>query len=94
MQTIENKKQNQKTIFYKYLLDKVETASMVADATGVPQKNGTRYKRQLEKAGLIAQVYRKRCKRTGRTAWYITADKTQFPKDYPQQFNLFEQWKQ
>ena len=62
-----------KTIF-NYLKDHVATASMVSEATGIPQKNICRYKRDLERVGRLWEVDKKPCKRTGHRAWYLTTD--------------------
>lgn len=48
------------TIF-EYLQNHVATASMVAEATGVPQKNLCRYKRDLERLGQLAEVRKGVC---------------------------------
>jgi len=48
---------------------------MVAAATGVPQKNICRYKRDLEKAGRLWEITKAACKLTGFKAWYLTTDK-------------------
>ncbi len=77
-----------KTIF-EYLQNNVATASMVTSATGVPQKCITRYKRDLEKCGKLAEVKKDRCQQTGFRAWYITTDSSLFPQQ-PQQLNLFQ----
>lgn len=66
-----------KTIF-AYLQENTATASMVSDATGVPQKNITRYKRDLEDAGLLQEVEKKLCKKTNFKAWYLTTNKKLF----------------
>lgn len=63
-----------KTIFL-YLQNHTATASMVADATGVPQKSICRYKRDLEKRGLLFEVEKKLCKISGFRAWYLTTNK-------------------
>jgi predicted transcriptional regulator len=75
------------TIF-QYLQTHNSTASMVTAATGVPQKNITRYKRDLEKAGLLWEIEKKKCKCTGFKAWYLTTN----PKNAPfnNQLNLFK----
>ena len=44
---------NQKKTIFEYLKLQTVTASMVADATGIPQKSICRYKRDLEKQGLL-----------------------------------------
>lgn len=61
------------TIF-QYLQKHTATASMIADATGVPQKCITRYKRDLEKSGRLWEVVKKDCKLTGFKAWYLTTN--------------------
>ncbi len=65
---------NQKRKFYTYLRKYTATASMAAKATGIKQKNLCRYKRQLEKEGLLWQVEEKICQETGFRAWYLTTD--------------------
>ncbi|HUZ58678.1 MAG TPA: hypothetical protein VMU83_07845 [Hanamia sp.] len=66
------------TIF-TYLNKHIATASMVADATGVPQKNITRYKRDLEKSGRLWEIKKTTCKHTGFKAWYLTTDEKKAP---------------
>jgi hypothetical protein len=75
------------TIFL-YLQDHVATASMVTNATGIPQKCITRYKRDLEKNGMLWEVERKYCQLTGFKAYYLTTDPAKAPKSKPQ-LNLF-----
>jgi hypothetical protein len=60
--------------FTKYLVDNVATCSMVSKATGIPQKNLTRYKRDLEDAGKLIELFRARCKHTGFPASYLTCN--------------------
>lgn len=62
-----------KTIF-EYLFEHVATASMVSAETGIPQKNITRYKRDLEKNGHLWEVEKTHCKKTGFKAWYLTTN--------------------
>jgi Ribonuclease G/E len=76
-----------KTIF-QYLQNHTATASMVTAATGVPQKNICRFKRDLEKAGALWEVEKKLCKQTGFKAWYLTTNPDKAPKQYTQ-LNLF-----
>lgn len=76
------------TIF-QYLQEHVATASMVADATGIYQKNICRYKRDLEKAGRIWELQKKPCKKTGFKAWYLTTNPDKAPKHSLTQLNLF-----
>ena len=59
---------------YQFLAAHTVTASMAAKLTGIPQKNICRYKRFLEKSGLVKEVCRSRCLETGRQAWYLSAD--------------------
>lgn len=67
------------TIFH-YLKEHVATASMVSDATGIPQKNICRYKRDLEQAGRLWEIEKKDCQLTGFKAWYLTTDESNAPK--------------
>ncbi len=62
-----------KTIFC-FLKEHVATASMVSDATGIPQKNICRYKRDLERSGLLWEVNKSKCKSTGFKAHYLTTN--------------------
>lgn len=74
------------TIF-EYLKVKTATASMVTEATGVPQKSICRYKRDLEKRGLLYEVEKKHCEKTGFRAWYLTTDKSKMP--FTNQITIF-----
>ena len=76
----DNTHEAQEKIVFDYLLLHVASASMVTDATGVPQKCVTRYKRNYEKDGLLQQIKRDRCKITGRYVWFITTNKDLFSK--------------
>lgn len=69
-----------KTIF-NYLQRNTATASMVTNATGIPQKCITRYKRDLEEQGLLHELKKEKCKYTGFQAWYLTTNKNLFPKN-------------
>ena len=60
-------------IVFRYLQTCVATASMISSDTGIPQKNICRYKRALQKAGLLLELHRSKCRETGREAWYLTA---------------------
>lgn len=77
-----------KTIF-EYLQEHIATASMVSDATGIPQKNICRYKRDLELAGRLWEIEKKLCKKTGFRAWYLTTNPEHKPKHLINQLNLF-----
>ena len=79
---------NQLQTIFHYLKEHEATASMVADATGIYQKNICRYKRDLEKAGRLWEIVKTTCKKTGFKAWYLTTDETKAPNSSPQ-INLF-----
>lgn len=76
-----------KTIF-AFWQNNIATASMVSNATGIPQKCITRYKRDLENKGLLWEIEKKDCLFTGYKAWYITCDPSKAPKK-EFQLNLF-----
>lgn len=84
-----NKHFNQLQTIFQYLQVEVATASMVSEATGIYQKNICRYKRDLEKAGLLFEVEKRTCKTTGFKAWYLTTDPAKAPKNSPSQLKLF-----
>lgn len=75
-----------KTIF-QYLQEHIATASMVSAATGIPQKNICRFKRDLELSGKLWEVEKKLCKHTGFRAWYLTTNPDFAP--YNNQMSLF-----
>jgi hypothetical protein len=79
---------SQKQTIFNYLQENTATASMITEATGIPQKCITRYKRDLEKIGRLWEVERKRCQKTGFLAWYLTTDIDKAPKSQIQ-LNLF-----
>ncbi len=68
------KRTTQLQTIFEYLQNHVATASMVTDATGIPQKCITRYKRGLEKVGKLKEVKKTYCKITGFRAWYLTSN--------------------
>jgi hypothetical protein len=68
-----------KTIF-QYLQKHTATASMVANVTGVPQKSICRYKRDLQKRGLLCEVRKEFCELTKFRAWYLTTNPDLFPQ--------------
>lgn len=72
--------QNQKKTIFEYLKTHTATASMVTEATGIPQKCICRYKRDLEKQNLLYEVVKKHCNLTGFRAWYLTTNPELFPK--------------
>lgn len=78
----DNKEQSFNTqliTIFEYLHKNIATASMVSEATGIPQKNICRYKRDLENAGRLYEVEKKLCKKTGFRAWYLSTN----PKNKP-----------
>lgn len=75
-----------KTIF-EYLQNHTATASMTAEATGIPQKSICRYKRDLEKRGLLFEVRKGFCELTKFRAWYLTTNPELFPRS--NQLELF-----
>lgn len=76
------------TIFH-YLQEHIATASMIADATGIYQKNICRYKRDLQKADKLWEIEKKLCKKTGFRAWYLTTDPCKATKQKSTQTKLF-----
>ena len=70
----------QKKTILEYLKHHTATASMVTDATGIVQKSICRYKRDLEKQGLLHEVEKRLCKSTGFSAWYLSTSPELFPK--------------
>lgn len=80
--------QTQLLTILKFLHDPVATASMVTDATGIYQRCITRYKRDLEKAGMLWEVDKQDCQKTGFKAWYLTPNPSMAPKRR-QQIDLF-----
>lgn len=80
---------NQLQTIFQYLQEHIATASMVADVTGIYQKNICRYKRDLEKAGRLWEIEKKLCKKTGFKAWYLTTNPDKAPKHLLTQQTLF-----
>lgn len=78
---------NQLKTIFQYLQSHIATSSMVSAATGIPQKNICRYKRDLEKAGALWEVEKKTCKKTGFKAWYLTTNPDLIPPN--DQLSLF-----
>lgn len=85
-----NKPPNQLQTIFQFLHEQTATASMVAEATGIYQKNICRYKRDMEKAGTLWEVEKKLCEKTGFKAWYITTNPDLAPKHSIIQLNLFQ----
>lgn len=68
-----------KKAFFEYLKTRTAPASMATALTAIFQKNITRFKMQLEKAGVILHVERKTCMYTGFRAWDLTTSPKLFP---------------
>ena len=66
--------ESQKYVFKHYLSENVATCSMVAKQTGIPQKNLTRFKAELEDKGLLKVLFVANCKVTSFKAQYLTCD--------------------
>lgn len=75
-----NGKSTQLITIFQYLQTHIATASMVANATGISKNSITRYKRDLEKQGLLSEVKRGYCELTNHLAWYLTTNKKHFPQ--------------
>lgn len=69
---------NQKSKVFLYLKLHTATATMVTEATGVPQKNVTRFKREFEKQGLLRELYKGLCKITKYRASYLSTNSKLF----------------
>jgi len=75
----ENYFRKQKVIMFQFLKYNTATASMVSEATGIPQKNVCRYKRELEKSGRLFQVIKMNCQKTGFPAWFLSTNPSKSP---------------
>ena len=62
--------------FREFLKENTATCTMVCDTLGIPQKNATWYKRQLEDSGLLVEVFKAPCKHTNRIASYLSTNPT------------------
>ncbi len=71
---------SQAKIFFEYLKTNEATCTMAAVATGIPQKNCTRYKRYYEDLNLLWEIKRRPCKHTGFLASYLSANPEKQPK--------------
>ena len=69
-----NVKTSQLKTIFNFLQDNTATASMVSKACNIPQKNICRYKKDLEKKGLLKEVAKRKCRLTGFPAWYLTTN--------------------
>lgn len=80
---------NQQQNIFEFLQKNVAPALMITAATGVPQKNICRYKRDLEQAGSLWEIVKTTCNETGFKVWYLTTDKSKAPSHLVTQLNLF-----
>lgn len=69
---------SQTKIIFQYLSKHTATNTMVSKATGIPQKNICRVKRNLEKEGKLQEVAQRFCKITSHKAHYLTTNKKLF----------------
>ena len=67
---------NEQKRYFEYLKTNVATNSMVTEATGIKQKNLTRYKRTFQKFDLYKGI----CKKTKQRATYLTTNPDLIPK--------------
>lgn len=79
--------QTQYEKFREYLSKHTATAEMVAKELDIYHANLCRYKRKLQKAGKLVEVYKAHCKVTRFRAWYLSTDPEKIPQD--SQLNLF-----
>ncbi len=71
-------KPNETQVVFDYLQAHIATATMITAATGVVQKSVCRYKRQLEKSGLLVELFVAKCRITNFKAAYLTTNKNLF----------------
>jgi hypothetical protein len=71
---------NEQKRYFEYLKTNVATNSMVTEATGIKQKNLTRYKRTFQKFDLLFELYKGICKKTKRRATYLTTNPDLIPQ--------------
>lgn len=88
-QNKDNPTKNQLQTIFEYLFENIATASMVAEATGIYQKNICRYKRDLEKVGKLWETEKSICKKTGFKAYYLTTNPEKANSNLLTQLNLF-----
>lgn len=70
---------SQQRQYFLYLKNHIATNSMASKATGIPQKNLCRYKREFQEAGVLFEVYKGICKLTKFRATYLTTNKELLP---------------
>lgn len=62
--------------FREFLKENTVTCTMACESLGIPQKNATWYKRQLEDSGQLVEVRKAPCKKTNRIAAYLSTNPT------------------
>lgn len=62
--------------FRDFLRENTVTCTMACESLGIPQKNATWYKRQLEDSGQLVEVRKAPCKHTNRLAAYLSTNPT------------------
>ena len=62
--------------FREFLKENTVTCTMACEALGIPQKNATWHKRQLEDSGQLVEVFKAPCKHTNRLAAYLSTNPT------------------
>lgn len=77
--------------FREFLKENTVTCTMACETLGIPQKNATWYKRQLEDSGQLVEVFKAKCKSTCRMASYLSTNLTiiQEVTKKENQFKLF-----
>ncbi len=71
----DNDFEGQKRVFRKYLETRTTTAAQAALDLGIWRANTCRFKRQLEKEGLLVEVSKAKCPVTGFQAAFLSCDK-------------------
>jgi hypothetical protein len=66
--------QSQEKTIFQFLFENIATSSMVSKATGIPQKNICRAKRNFELEGKLKEVRRGICNVTGFKAYYLSTN--------------------
>jgi len=80
---------NETQVLFDYLQNNTATATMVTAATGIVQKSICRYKRNLEKMGLLYIIEVGPCSITGLPAQYLTTNPFLFPRVDKKQLTLW-----
>ena len=80
---------NQEQRAYQFFLTHTTTMYDAERQTGICRPNYCRYVRNMEDRGLIQRVCKGSCPVSGFTAWFFTADKSQFKPTNNAQRTLF-----